>query len=169
MQIHADQTLAVPGNCDLPETVECLRRMGIGLHGGSVVLDGLTFVGVGGSLPCPGRTPHELSESELGDALQRGVTRAVADGPRVLVSHQPPYDTTADLASNGMHVGSRSVRAFIEEHEPLICFTGHIHEGVGIDTIGPTKIVNPGLLRHGAYAFAEVDRSGIRTLEIRGR
>jgi Icc-related predicted phosphoesterase len=49
------------------------------------------------------------------------------------------------------------VRAFIEAVQPVACFTGHIHEGVGIDMIGVTRIVKPGLLWKGGYAHAEID------------
>jgi Icc-related predicted phosphoesterase len=35
-----------------------------------------------------------------------------------------------------------------------VCFTGHIHEGVGIDTIGRCQVINPGPLREGRYAWA---------------
>jgi len=48
------------------------------------------------------------------------------------------------------------VRSFIEQEQPLICFTGHIHEGVGIDSIGKTKIVNPGPFKDGGYALANI-------------
>ncbi len=66
-----------------------------------------------------------------------------------MVSHQPPYDTINDQVSPGVHVGSNSIRKFIEEHQPLVCFSGHIHEGTGIDHIGNTAIVNPGSGRQG--------------------
>jgi Icc-related predicted phosphoesterase len=33
----------------------------------------------------------------------------------------------------------------------LFCLTGHIHEAVGMDRIGETIIVNPGMLRDGRY------------------
>ena len=84
----------------------------------------------------------------------------------VLITHQPPRETRNDLARGG-HVGSHSIRCFIEQHQPLICFTGHIHEGVGVDTIGETKIVNPGPLRHGGYAVAEITGGQVGALEIR--
>jgi len=63
-------------------------------------------------------------------------------------------------------VGSKTVREFIKRTQPLICFTGHIHEGIGIDQVGRTKIVNPGPLSAGSYAYAEVTQEGIQALEI---
>ena len=63
-------------------------------------------------------------------------------------------------------MGSKAVRAFIEQRQPLICFTGHIHEGVGVDQIGKTNIINPSSLSEGNYAYAEVTKEGIQVLEI---
>jgi len=39
---------------------------------------------------------------------------------------------------------------------------------VGTDTIGKTKLVNPGPLRNGGYAYAEIGDE-VEVLEIRGR
>jgi Icc-related predicted phosphoesterase len=86
--------------------------------------------------------------------------------PLLFVSHQPPYATMNDQVSPGCHVGSKSIRKFIEMHQPLICFTGHIHEGIGIDRIGNARIVNPGPAGTGSYAWAEIEGSTIKKLEI---
>ena len=83
-----------------------------------------------------------------------------------MVSHQPPYDTINDQVSPGVHVGSKSIRKFIEERQPLICFTGHIHEGTGIDHIGNTAIVNPGPAGKGSYVLTEILDGKIKRLEV---
>jgi len=79
---------------------------------------------------------------------------------------------TGDLTHFGHHTAAGlavgAVRAFIEETKPLIRFTGHIHEGRGIDALGPTRIVNPGPLGYGGHAYAVVSRT-VETLEIRGK
>ena len=49
----------------------------------------------------------------------------------------------------------------------LICFSGHIHEARGIETIGETKVINPGSLREGKYAYARIN-TRIEKIEIRG-
>ena len=158
--------LAVPGNCDQREVAGYLTDEGINLHARHVIMNGLAFVGVGGSLPAPGRTPNEYDEEELGAFLQQATEGLPEDIPLILVSHQPPYDTITDFARIGRHVGSKAIRHFIEIHQPLICFTGHIHEGRGIDSIGRTQIINPGPLRHGGYACAQITGHQV-TLEIR--
>jgi len=49
----------------------------------------------------------------------------------------------------------------------LICFSGHIHEAQGMETIGETKVINPGPLREGKYAYARINTQ-IEKIEIRG-
>ena len=41
-------------------------------------------------------------------------------------------------------VGSTAVRQAIEEHQPLLCLHGHIHESPGSVRIGRTLAINPG-------------------------
>jgi Icc-related predicted phosphoesterase len=135
------------------------------LHGKTVDIDGILFTGAGGSLPCPSPTPNVYTEEEYGEIFE-GVKAGANGGPVILVSHQPPFDTLNDKISNGAHVGSKTVREFIERYHPLVCFTGHIHEAPGIDTIGGTKIVNPGPLGTRSYAYLDVT-DGINELEIR--
>jgi Icc-related predicted phosphoesterase len=67
----------------------------------------------------------------------------------VYVTHSPPYNTALDIVYNGEHVGSRSIRRFIEKYCPPLTLHGHIHEspsrsGKVFDVIGNTVAVNPG-------------------------
>jgi len=50
-----------------------------------------------------------------------------------------------------MHVGSEAVRSFIENVQPELCICGHIHESMAEDSIGKTRIINPGMLGEGGY------------------
>jgi len=86
--------------------------------------------------------------------------------PSLMVSHQPPYGTLNDQVSPGFHVGSKAIRGFIEKQQPLICFTGHIHEGTGIDHIGDTAVVNPGPAGTGSYVMAEITNGIVKKLGI---
>lgn len=163
---HNPNILAVSGNCDYPEVEGYLIGQGIGLHARHQMVGGVAFLGLGGSLPAPGRTPNEFTERELAAFLEEAATGLDPAAPCVLVSHQPPTDTAVDKVNSGAHVGSRAVRRFIEEHAPLVCFSGHIHEAAGTDAIGPTRLVNPGPLRNGGYAHARL-ADGAVELEIR--
>ncbi len=157
---------AVAGNCDYSGVDKYLTENRYNINGTSKSLDGYTLVGLGGSLPCPGRTPNEYTEDELDDILLRSVSKVQPGTNLILVSHQPPADTVNDEVRDGIHVGSKAVRSFIEEYQPLICFTGHIHEGIGTDTIGKTRLANPGPLWYGKYTCAELSDGHITKFEI---
>ncbi len=157
--------IAVTGNCDTKAVDEYLTGKKMNLHGRTVNVDGLSITGAGGSLPCPSPTPNVYTEEEYAEIFGKSLTD-IEDEPQILVSHQPPFGTLNDRLANGTHVGSRTVREFIERHKPLVCFTGHIHEAPGIDTLGGTKIVNPGPLGTRSYAFLDIT-DGINELEIR--
>ncbi len=165
VRTHAQTVLAVPGNCDAPEAARVLEDEGVSLHRHGVVLGGIAFFGVGGSLPCPGKTPLEFSEDDFTRYLAEASARVPAGIPAVLVVHQPPLGTINDLAGNGRHVGSAAIREFIVACQPLLCCTGHIHEGVGCDAIGNTPIINPGAFRQRKYARAVIGE-GVEALEI---
>ncbi len=163
---YNSNVLAVTGNCDTKEVENYLTSEKINLHGISVEANGVSFIGAGGSLPCPSPTPTVYSEEEFARTLRKAVAGAEKTRPIILVSHQPPLNTINDRLKNGDHVGSESVREFIESRQPLVCFSGHIHEAPGIDEIGRTKIVNPGPLGTRSYAYLDVD-GDIKSLELR--
>ncbi len=67
----------------------------------------------------------------------------------IYVMHSPPYGTKLDLIEGGYSAGSRSVRVFLEENQPLLTLHGHINESPKIsggyfDRIGGTVCINPG-------------------------
>jgi Icc-related predicted phosphoesterase len=143
--------LAVAGNLDQPDVAAYLEDIGISLHGRGRIVDGLGIMGMGGSNYTPFNTPYEFSEQELGAFLASGFAR-IADAKNfILVSHTPPVQTNTDRLVNGNHVGSKAVRTFIEEKQPLLCLTGHIHESRGRDNIGKTLVLNPGMMKDGGY------------------
>jgi uncharacterized protein len=155
------QTLGVHGNCDYDSVLEYMRERTMSLHSHCILWNGVAFLGVGYSLPCPGRTPGEISDDHIAKFLSSATAELPAGFPAILVTHEPPFDTSADLAYTDEHVGSRSIREFIEQKQPLACFCGHIHEGAGIDRIGTTLILNPGPLRRGGYGWARIEGGSI--------
>jgi uncharacterized protein len=152
---HNPNVLAVTGNCDPPPVREALEQAGVSIEGTHRVIDGLAFAGQGGSLPCPIPTAHELSDEDLCLMLEEACNGLDPGVPLVLVAHQPPLNTTCDLAAIGTHVGSAAVREFIESRQPVVCFTGHIHEAMSIDYIGKTAVVNSGPLAVKSYSIAD--------------
>lgn len=159
--------LAQPGNMDTDGVTEFLRERDMDIHlRVRELAPGLGLMGVGLSTPTPFGTPGEISEETLVRWLD--ATHAKADRFEHLVCaiHEPPLDTGLDRLSNGQHVGSPGVRAFIERVRPALVVTGHIHESTGMDRVGGTPIINPGMLAGGGYVRIEFDgRAVTATLE----
>ncbi len=89
------------------------------------------------------------------DTIENDLTflSEMIERPFIFVAHSPPYGTPLDVLGNGMHVGSASIRKFIEswaEKGLLIAsLHGHIHEapfrsGQISTTIKGTICINPG-------------------------
>lgn len=160
--------LAVCGNCDQPPVEDYFREIDIDLDRRARVIDGVRFIGLSGGLPF-GDLPYERTEEDYervaAEAFDNAAT--VEGRPTVLVSHQPPFGTACDLA-RGQHVGSKSLRAAVERHQPDLVFSGHIHESIGAGTVGPTRVVNPGPWFQGRSVVIEADPdTGSVEFEIR--
>jgi len=154
--------LTIPGNMDSDKIVAYTDELGYNIHKTYRVIDGVAFVGIGGALPFAGSYVYD--EDQLTEIISQAID-GIPDVPQILVCHQPPINTLNDRLYDGRQVGSKSVRAYIEQYQPLICFTGHIHEAIGIDHIGVTQTCNPGPVWKG-YATAEIIDGTIKTLEI---
>jgi Icc-related predicted phosphoesterase len=129
---------------------ELLKQQGGGLIHAPVEMNGLVFVGFSYSASMEAVLPNEpiLKKKDLQDPGQK---------PIVLVTHQPAWGTTIDLQASTRHKGSHSVRSFIENHQPILAVSGHIHEAYGTDQIGSTLLVNPGPFRNGRYATIDIN------------
>ena len=149
--------LAVRGNMDREGVERFLDEKGLNLHGAGRIIGDIGFHGLGGSYPTPIPTPFELSREEARRLLARGFAEVSRSARRVLISHEPPKDTTLDRITTGLHVGSAEVRAFIEKTKPALCISGHIHESPGEDRIGDTVCVNLGPYGSGRYAIIRID------------
>jgi Icc-related predicted phosphoesterase len=143
--------LAVHGNCDTLEVADYLSDEGINLHKTVMEMGGITFVGFGGSLPGPAKTPTVYGESDYEAFFSRLKDQIQDPSALVLVCHEPPFNTKADRVIGLMHVGSKALRTFIDETGPLACFCGHIHESICIDRVGRTYVVNPGPFKDGRH------------------
>jgi uncharacterized protein len=164
---------ALIGNLDNYEINGYLDELDLNLHGQARLFRGkVCFIGIGGSNITPFGTPTEFSEVELASigeqAYSQGLEfKTLAEAldhsriPVILVTHAPPHGTRLDRLRNGRHVGSRAIRACIEKHQPDLCITGHIHEGKGIDTIGRTTVINPGMFRQGGWIDIRINKSHI--------
>jgi Icc-related predicted phosphoesterase len=139
------KVLTVPGNCDTKEAIEKLNKYNLNIDEKCNEINGIKFVGIGGSNRTPFNTPNEYEDEELFNKFLKGIKnidKNILKNNFILVSHAPPKNTMADRVGD-LHVGSESVRKIIEEYQPILCACGHIHESRCIDKIGETIIVNP--------------------------
>jgi len=157
--------LTVPGNMDTDQLLAYTAHEGINLHRRQLMYEDCALVGVGGALPFAG--DFVFDEADFTALLNEATAGLMLEQPFILVCHQPPYGTKVDQLPDGTHVGSRAIRAFIEAQQPLICFSGHIHQARGVDTIGKTQLINPGPLPRGYYAYAEIEAGVVQVAEVR--
>jgi len=62
----------------------------------------------------------------------------------IFITHGPPYDTVIDNL-NWDNRGNKSYREFIDDIQPHIAVSGHLHENSGkTHQIGRTLFINPG-------------------------
>ena len=137
--------LGVSGNCDSPQVESVLKQQGGGLVHNPVEMNGLVFVGFSYEASAGAVLPNEP------------ISRILSQKPMVLVTHQPAWGTDVDLRASTRHKGSHSVRSFIEDYQPILAVSGHIHEAFGTDQIGSTLLVNPGSFRNGRYATIDIN------------
>jgi Icc-related predicted phosphoesterase len=148
--------LAVPGNMDRPDVLGWLEARGLSLHGRGITIDGVGFLGLGGSNPTPFGTPFEVDDRDASSLLEAAWPAIAGAGVRVLVSHAPPRDTPLDLTRMRMHAGSAAVRRFLEEHDVALCLCGHIHEAHGEARVGRARCLNLGAFKSGRYALVDI-------------
>jgi putative phosphoesterase len=175
---HAEQILApltameipvlfVPGNCDPSQLADAKIKGAVNLHEQCRRLDAVSFMGLGAAPSSRLYSWFEMSEAKILEALMQTADRCSEGGSLVVVSHTPPRGTKVDRAFSAIHAGSTSLRTFIEMKGPNIVFCGHIHEAKGVDRIGDTIIVNPGPVRHGNCAIADLsDKIEVRLESI---
>src|SRR5882724_3609045 len=132
MKRRADRMYVIPGNHESERDIEafCQRFVFTNFHGGTIEINGTSIAALGYSSPTPFDTPGEYSEEEIASRLAKFAELK----PLVLICHAPPLDTMLDQVKPGLHAGSRSVREFIEKHQPVQFFCGHIHEAEGVVT-----------------------------------
>jgi len=153
--------LALPGNLDRREVIPFLEAEGISLHGKGRVVAGIGIFGCGGSNLTPFNTPTEFPEDEIYALLRTGYEQVRGVRPLVMVCHTPPFETKCDRIMSGKAVGSTAARRFIEEVQPDICISGHIHESAAEDVIGTTRIFNAGPFKGGGYIVARIEGKSI--------
>ncbi len=152
MEIN-ENVVAVPGNMDGKESIKVLEELGVNLHCKKKTVNNLDFIGAGGSTKTPFGTPFELNEEDILNCIEKNITEPEKT---IIICHTPPYKTKTDRTIFGLHVGSKALKGFIEDKQPVAFFCGHIHESANIDYSGNTLILNPGPFRRGQIGIVEI-------------
>lgn len=103
------------------------------LHLNLEILEDITFVGLAGK-----RSTVTANLAPFEQLLKEEKSNCI-----VLVSHIPPYGH-CDLAYNGSHIGSKDLLYLVQEYQPLLVISGHVHENRTNSVEGSTAIWNVG-------------------------
>ncbi len=141
----AAEVLFIPGNYDMDLQYTALAHLD--LHKRKKNIMGIEFAGYGGA---PVMTPGIPEMISVAFNEYRENNRLVSE-PRdffttakaeVLVIHNPAYGTLDKLPSYG-HCGSPGIREYIDQYEPRLVLSGHVHEDYGLIRRNTTFCLNP--------------------------
>lgn len=133
--------VVIAGNHDFcfenqPEAAAAQLTHAIYLQDQAVALAGLQFYG----------SPWQPEFCDLAVNLPRGAAlrekwNLISAGTDVLITHGPPLGH-GDLTTRGEQAGCEELLAAVKRLKPRLHVFGHIHEGVGRSSDGPTEFVN---------------------------
>lgn len=135
----------IPGNYDI--SLDGTAVAPYSLHEKTQSMGGVKFAGYGSAPIFTPGIPEELTvefeETGSGNTLKSKpmefMRREKAD---VFVLHNPPYGTLDKLPRYG-HCGSQGLRQAVDEVQPRLVLSGHVHESYGLMKLGPTYFLNP--------------------------
>ena len=162
-----DTIFAVLGNCDNEDFLADLEEQDVCVEKTLVYHEGLAIAGAGGGTYFTGKTEFERQEQDIiaDFNIVKNCVEETGDKSLwknlILICHNPPKGKTVDAVNENLHAGSELFAKYIEENQPLAVVCGHIHEGVGMEKIGETLVINPGSLGEaGSYAQMEIEKEG---------
>jgi uncharacterized protein len=119
---------------------------------------GYEMLASGYSNMTPWKLPRDMTEEDLGVALEKIASKVRNPKRSIFTIHVPPFDTGLDLAIwlnedlKYQHygqpiegpVGSHAVFSLLDKYQPLVSLHGHIHESRCFYKLGKTMCFNPG-------------------------
>lgn len=153
---------AIPGNCDPLDMPQKIESSAVDMHGKSAEIDGVRFVGMGGSNITIFHTAFELEEDAIYDGLKANASEGM-----VLMTHAPSFGILDQIPS-GVSVGSPAVKRIVDEFHPVLALSGHIHEAIGVIERDGTVFVNPGPAKEGRCAVVSMDGGKVTDVTIYG-
>jgi len=123
---------------------------------------GLTMDERGDFVPLQNLVDYLFAKRSIGEELHRLVEqlRPGEMARSIWMVHQPPTGLGMDICGDGRQVGSPTVLKLIEENQPLLGCSGHIHEspyqagGQWMAQVGRTTWVQPGQMGHRLHAVS---------------
>ncbi|HUQ83069.1 MAG TPA: metallophosphoesterase [Gemmatimonadaceae bacterium] len=100
---------------------------------------GWRVAGIGGSPYTGGGFPYEWSDATA------DFSSFPRSQPEILLAHSPPAGAGLDVTASGKAVGSTAIRTAAERIDGLLV-CGHIHEAVGLSSVGECLCYNAGSL-----------------------
>lgn len=150
--------VATIGNCDPDWSCDILDSFDVNILGKHKHVGDIIVVGIEGSISVPFSYFEDFLSKQ--DELTE-VVEVFGSENIIFVSHAPPKNTSTAQVFTGRDAGSEALFELIEEYQPLLCICGHIHEGVGMDHIGKTVVVNPGAAKDGQYALISIENNKV--------
>lgn len=139
------RTIMIPGNYDLPLAETAIASYD--LHEKMIEVESVRFAGYGSAPIFTPGIPEEIAarfeEQGSGTKLRsRPRDFMLQQRPDVFVLHNPAYGTLDKLPRFG-HCGSHGLRSAVDEVNPRLVLSGHVHEHYGLLKLGQTFFLNP--------------------------
>jgi Icc-related predicted phosphoesterase len=139
---RGENVIIIPGNHETIATADFLAELYdvTNLHGYSIKYKDVGLFGCGGA----NIGLHQLSETELFDALKKGYDGIKGMKKKIMVTHVHPADTVMEKFTK-IFPGSKGIKKAVEQFKPDILLCSHVHEAEGIEEmLGNTKVINVG-------------------------
>lgn len=144
----AGDVFTVPGNIDTADVWEGIKKShAVNLHKQRTAFKGLSFVGING-----------VDDVETEQFIQSAIEKQILESVDVLVTHVPPYGFQ-DTVFLGKHAGSKILRELVDDAQPRLVLSGHIHERPGFTKHQSTVIVNCSMGKRGRGAIVTLNDS----------
>ncbi len=133
--------IVLPGNYDMDLTFTAMAHRQI--HKKVVEIEGLKIAGYGGANARTAGVPEKKKVRFLETAdYSEPYDFFTGVKPDIIVCHQPPYGHFDRIASFGS-TGSLGIEKAINEINPLMVLSGHVHEDYGCEYNSSTYFINP--------------------------
>ncbi|MDD5711130.1 MAG: metallophosphoesterase [Smithellaceae bacterium] len=139
------KVLCLPGNYDMDLKYTSLHERDLHLH--SYEVEGLKIAGYGGADTwTPGIPERYVVRYRAGKGVpdhQNELYRFFSSvRPDIICAHQPPHGIHDHVTAMGPS-GSPALRAYCDDHQVLMCLSGHIHDEWGVVEKEGTVFLNP--------------------------